>query len=151
MRWRVQDSVFPVQPQPPWPHVSVSWGLVSSAFLQLQRFPCALGVQHQLSFSQRRKDFVPWGEGSRQASCSAGGACAPLTAACHLSSGCLPGHRAEPESGCVLPLVCSSHTSPHPTFPSSSQVLHCVLLTAGAPCSSCTLPRASWRSRPLFP
>lgn len=114
-------------------------------------FPCALGVQHQLSFSQQRKDFVPWGEGSRQASCSAGGACAPLRAASRLSSGRLSGHRAEPETGCMLPLVCSSHTGLHPAFPNSLQVLHCVLLTAGAPCSSCTLPRASWRTCPLFP
>lgn len=93
-------------------------------------YPLCPGVQPQLSSSGRLKDFVPWGERSRQASCSTWwGMCPSESRRPSFLGGPVESQSGEHAPLCLQLPGAQLSQQPAPAFPNSPQVFHCILLT----------------------
>lgn len=89
--------------------------------------PLCPGVRPQLSSSRRLKYFVPWGERSRQTSCSTSWGTCPSESR---RPSFLGGPAESQRGGACSPLSAAARgLALRPRFPNSPQVFHCPLLT----------------------
>lgn len=150
MRWGCGNSVFLVQGQPQQSTILVPWGLVSSAFLQLQRFaPCALGCGLSCPPPGDLSTLFLGEKGQGRHPAPRRGARVPLRAAARLSLEGLPSHREGEHAPLCLQLP-GAWLSDH-AFQTRHKSFTALFSPAGALCSSCSLPCASQRSSPPFP